>query len=77
LPGTPPTAVNQTIETLNGTEAVWGMTNSALPLLPGEILVLKLYGAYLNAGLSWLSLLVRGGTADGFAMNIEFEMVSK
>ncbi|MCP5098425.1 MAG: hypothetical protein GY943_22980, partial [Chloroflexi bacterium] len=57
-----PTAVNQTIDTLNSDGAVWGVTASALPLAPGESLTLRLNDSYfvysrgLNGG-------VGGGTA--------------
>ncbi|MCP4416271.1 MAG: hypothetical protein GY805_06595, partial [Chloroflexi bacterium] len=57
-----PTAVNQTIDTLNSDGAVWGVTVTALPLAPGESLTLRLNDSYfvysrgLNGG-------VGGGTA--------------
>ena len=62
-PGTPPTAVNQTIDTLNCEGVVWGVTDSALPLLPGDSLVLTLDDAYFAEGHSRLSLPVAVGTA--------------
>ncbi|MCP4425320.1 MAG: LamG domain-containing protein, partial [Chloroflexi bacterium] len=62
-PAVVPTAVNQTIESLNCDGAVWGVTNSALPLLPGESLTLTLNDAYFDAGLSRLNLPVGVGTA--------------
>jgi hypothetical protein len=62
-PDTPPTAVNQTIESLDSDGAVWGVTASALPLLPGESLVLMLDDAYFDAGMSRLSLPAGRGTA--------------
>ncbi|MCP4419209.1 MAG: hypothetical protein GY805_21545 [Chloroflexi bacterium] len=57
-----PTAVNQTIDTLNSDGAVWGITANALPLAPGESLTLRLNDSYFvySRGLSGG---VGGGTA--------------
>ncbi len=62
-PTTPPTAVNQTILTLNSDGAVWGVNGAALPLQSGESLLLTLYDVYFDAGASRLNLPVLAGTA--------------
>ena len=62
-PSTPPTAVNQTIDTLNSQGAVWGITSSALPLQPSESMTLRLHDAYYRASDSNLPVSVAAGTA--------------
>ncbi|MDJ0755910.1 MAG: Calx-beta domain-containing protein [Ardenticatenaceae bacterium] len=62
-PDVPPTAVNQTIDTLGSRGAVWGVSSSALPLMPGESLTLVLNDPYFDAAVSRLSLPVQPGSA--------------
>ena len=49
-----PTAVNQTIDTLNSDGAFWGVTANALPLMPGASLTLRLNDSYfvMSRGLN-------------------------
>jgi len=52
-PNPPPTAVNQTRQTLGCQGLVWGVTESALPwLVPGGMLTLTLNGDYYRPDLS-------------------------
>ena len=51
-PPVPPTAVNQTIDTLNVEGIVWGVTSAALPIAPGETLTLTVSSPYYNATMS-------------------------
>ena len=47
-PLTPPTAVNQTIQTLNSEGIVWGIDHSALPLTPNETLTITNNSIYVD-----------------------------
>ena len=61
-PPTPPTAVNETINTMNITGIVWGVTSSALPLDPGESLTLTVGSPYYNDTMSKFNGTVPSGT---------------
>lgn len=61
-PSPPPTAVNQTIETMNIDGLVWGITSSALPLHTGESLTLNLASPYYDGGRSRFSGVIPSGT---------------
>jgi hypothetical protein len=55
-PAVPPTAVNQTIDSVNAQGAVWGVISNALPLLPGDTLTLTLGDVYYATSSSRLTL---------------------
>ena len=61
-PPTPPTAVNQTINTMNIEGIVWGVTSSALPIEPGESLTLTIGSPYYNAVMSNFNGTIPSGT---------------
>lgn len=55
-PRTPPTAVNQTWDTVGNEGLVWGVTGQALPLAPGAALTLSIGDAYFLAEYSSVNL---------------------
>jgi len=64
-PSTPPTRVNQTWQSVGSRGGVWGVTQSALPLNPGDTLVLTVTpagGTYYRSDLSSISWPLASGT---------------
>ncbi|HFQ94485.1 MAG TPA: LamG domain-containing protein, partial [Anaerolineae bacterium] len=61
-PATPPTAVNQTWDSVGNAGLVWGVTASALPLNPGDSLTLAVGDAYYRADYSRWSGAIPAGT---------------
>jgi hypothetical protein len=61
-PRRPPTAVNQTWPLLGTQGLVWGVTADALPLMPGEILTLRLDSPYFSPEHSRVAWPIAAGT---------------
>jgi len=61
-PTVAPVAVNQTWQQLGDYGAVWGVEGAALPILPGETLILTMSDSYYRTDLSQLPVTIAIGT---------------